>query len=340
MATYSIYYMAENEMSISLPQGLDGITQGVGTHLVGHTITFDATASLSRVDIRDNDVRFQDNDNSQRLDGAQTIDGVAYGDNTRIEAEYRIIVSDGTKTYTLIGMNVENSQPGYAKIEGLGCIGGPGGFPPKGVPLTVISAHEGPNYLASSYATPICFDRGTWIETDQGARRVEDLRAGDLVVTADHGLQPLRWVYGRRAFGMGQFAPVLIRAGALGNPVDLRVSQLHKIAMRGAMVEYLLGEDEVFVEARALINGKDIRLVEGEQVQYFHLLFDRHEVIYSNGIPSESFYPGDVALAALDEAGRRALFARFPDLRAGPAAYSEMARRVVRGYEARVLLAA
>ncbi|HLQ19262.1 MAG TPA: Hint domain-containing protein, partial [Tabrizicola sp.] len=43
----------------------------------------------------------------------------------------------------------------------------------------------------------VCFTAGTQIITDRGAVAVEALAAGDLVLTRDNGMQPLRWV-GRR----------------------------------------------------------------------------------------------------------------------------------------------
>ena len=35
-----------------------------------------------------------------------------------------------------------------------------------------------------------CFTRGTLIKTDQGERPIEDLAAGDMVLTMDHGISP------------------------------------------------------------------------------------------------------------------------------------------------------
>ena len=40
----------------------------------------------------------------------------------------------------------------------------------------------------------VCFASGMLIETPDGSRAVETLQSGDLVVTFDHGPQPIRWV--------------------------------------------------------------------------------------------------------------------------------------------------
>lgn len=51
------------------------------------------------------------------------------------------------------------------------------------------------------------------------------------------------------------------------------------------------------------------------EVEYIHLLFDRHEVVISNGAASESLYPGTEAMKALGPATVAELYALFPELR-------------------------
>jgi hypothetical protein len=75
------------------------------------------------------------------------------------------------------------------------------------------------------------------------------------------------------------------------------------------------GEDEVLIPAKAMVNGRTIRhVLPAEGVTYIHLLFDRHEIIVSDGALSESFHPGETGLLALDEAQRREVELLFPDL--------------------------
>lgn len=147
MARYSIFILGESQLSVSVPQGLDGLNQGTGVHLIGETITIDSR-SATEVFIRDNgsDNRFADNDGNQRLDGDQTIDGVLFNDGTRVEAEYGIMLTDGTNTWQAVAFNVNNSNPSYATVEGIAFIGGPGEFPPAGVQLTVVDTQEGPSF--------------------------------------------------------------------------------------------------------------------------------------------------------------------------------------------------
>lgn len=160
---------------------------------------------------------------------------------------------------------------------------------------------------------PPCFASGTHVMTSRGPCAVETLRPGDLIRTADHGLQPLLHLVSRVFPACGKFAPVLIRAGALGNARDLRVSQEHRMLIAGWRAELYTGQSEVLVAAKHLVNGRDIVLCEGGQVEYVHLLFDRHQIVFAEGIPTESYLPSHAVRAA--EAGvNREILALFPEL--------------------------
>ena len=183
-----------------------------------------------------------------------------------------------------------------------------------------------------------CFTLGTWIETEEGPRRIEGLRVGDRIVTRDHGCQPLRWIGFRRVAAARAQAPVVIGRGALGNDRDLRVSPQHRMLLTGWRAELFFGKAEVLCAAKALINGETIYREAGGEVTYVHLLFDQHELIRANGAWSESFHPGDWMLGAMDAATRAEIVGLFPELqgRAGPPMIS--ARRSLRAFEARLVV--
>ncbi|WP_425043485.1 Hint domain-containing protein [Primorskyibacter sp. S87] len=329
MADYSIFVLGESQMTISGDAILDGVTQGDGSHLIGETITLNSGA-WGEVQITDDDTDFRDNDSSQRLNGAQSIDGQNFADGTVVEAEFGLILSDGVNNWQVVGFNVRNSSPSYATIEGLAFIGGPGGFPPVGVPLTVLSAQEGPDFEQASYATPICYAAGTLVETDTGLRPIENLRAGDRVMTLDDGLVDIRWTGGRDVIAAGRFAPVEIRPGVLGANRTLRVSQQHRILLTSPIAELLFGTAEVFVPAIHLAETSLARVIPGGALSYHHIALESHAIILANGCAAETLHPPDYGTAA------GALF--FPDLatlnlRPGP-----LARRSLRRHEARVLL--
>lgn len=291
LAEYSIFALGESHMTISGGAQLDGVTQGDGSHLVGQTITLDSDA-WAPIALTDDDSDFRDNDMSQRLDGAQSFDGVGYANGTIVEAEYGLTLSDGVNSWEVVGFNLHNSSTSYATVEGLAFIGGPGGFPPVGVPLTVVSARDFPDFQVADYATPICYDAATLIDTEAGRRPIRTLRVGDRVRTLDNGLQPVRWVGARRGNGLGPGAPIEIATGMLGAIAPLRVSRQHRLLLRTAQAELMFGTAEVFAAAGHLQDGVTIRSLQGLGTTWMHLLLDRHEVIFANGVASESLYLG------------------------------------------------
>ncbi len=183
-----------------------------------------------------------------------------------------------------------------------------------------------------------CFTRATPIETPDGARMVEDLQPGDLVSTVDHGAQELRWIGRRKVQAQGALAPVRIQAGALGNRHALTVSPQHRVLLSGWRAELFCAAPEVLVPAIALVNGDTITRLSGGEVEYFHLLFDRHELVISAGMISESFHPAALGWDRLERAARAEILALFPELGAdGLAAYGDTARPVIRARGARLL---
>lgn len=133
----------------------------------------------------------------------------------------------------------------------------------------------------------VCFCSGTRIATPTGPRRVEDLRAGDLVVTLSGATRPVRWIGHRRLNPRFQrdpeaVYPIVIRAGAIadGIPVrDLRVSPEHAIYFSGFLVP-----------ARFLVNGATI-LQESSctSVTYYHVELDSHDILLAEGTAAESY---------------------------------------------------
>lgn len=182
-----------------------------------------------------------------------------------------------------------------------------------------------------------CFVAGTMIDTPDGPRPVEELGVGDLVLTLDHGPQVISWTGRRVVKGQDNFAPIRFAPNALGNKVELLVSPQHRILIGGWRAELLFGEDEVLVAAKHLVNGDLIHVSPMREVSYHHILFDEHEVVFSNGIPSESFHPGGTILDG-DAALRAELCALFPELsEMGSEWDRQCARHVIKAMEARVL---
>lgn len=195
---------------------------------------------------------------------------------------------------------------------------------------------------------PICFVRGVLIATTKGPKRVETLKIGDLVLTKDNGSKPVRWI-GHRKIGAEllaskpELAPIRIKVGALGPNMpekDLVVSQQHRILVRSKIAQKMFDGNEVLVAAKLLLDIDGIEICDDMiEVDYFHLLFDQHEIIFANGAETESLYTGRQALKSVSIAARVELFAIFPDLE-NPAHDDPVpARLLAFGHKARQLAA-
>jgi len=193
----------------------------------------------------------------------------------------------------------------------------------------------------------ICFARDTMLEVQGGHKAVQDLVPGDLVRTKDNGFQPLRWIASRRltARDLQQnpaIRPIRIRAGALGvnRPErDLIVSPQHRMLLDDWRCQALFGADEMLAPALALINDSSITVDHGaDGVDYYHFMFDRHEIVYANNVESESFHPGDFGLTTLDTPALDELFRVFPHLEQDTAAFGAPARPVLRNFEVRAMM--
>lgn len=157
----------------------------------------------------------------------------------------------------------------------------------------------------------VCFTSGTAIRTPLGEVAIDDLRVGALVCTMDNGPQRIVWI-GQRQVGLSELLqnvrlrPVLIRRGVLGATRDLLVSRQHGI---------LVGRGHLARAAHLAKSTPGIRIASGKrQVTYIHLMFEAHQIVFAEGSPSESFYPGPMALGMLNGASRANLTALFPAL--------------------------
>lgn len=191
----------------------------------------------------------------------------------------------------------------------------------------------------------ICIARGTLVDTPAGPVPVEKLQKGDMVATLDGAAEKLRWI-GSRVISTAELTadpslnPVRIDAGALGPNLpkrDLLVSPQHRVFLRDWRAQLLFGDDQVLVPAKSLVNDSTIRQDHGAgEVEYFHLLFDAHEIIFTEGLATESFHPGAYTIAELAPQVRKELFRLFPHLRCD-GSYGSVARPALRPWEAKML---
>ncbi|MFP4404643.1 Hint domain-containing protein [Rhodosalinus sp.] len=193
----------------------------------------------------------------------------------------------------------------------------------------------------------ICFTPGTVIATPRGERLVEDLKAGDRIITRDNGIQEIAWtgtkaLTGHQLARMPHLRPILIQAGSLGNGLpeqDLLVSPNHRVLVANDKTALYFDESEVLVAAKHLTGLEGVDEVTSLGVTYVHFMFERHEVVLSNGAWTESFQPGDHSLQGIGNAQRAEIFELFPELeREGTVAGGfGAARRVLKKHEASLL---
>ena len=192
----------------------------------------------------------------------------------------------------------------------------------------------------------ICFTPGTRILTDIGPRNVETLHQGDRVLTKDDGAQEILWIgsrkmSGARLYAMPHLRPIRIRAGALGIDIpdgDLIVSPQHRLLVRGRAAQALFSAPEVLMAAADMINDRSITVDHAlREVTYIHLLLERHQIVWANGVETESFHPANTSMETLDAGQRQALLALRPELAADPHRYGDYARRNLSPSEAAIL---
>ena len=81
----------------------------------------------------------------------------------------------------------------------------------------------------------------------------------------------------------------------------LLVSPDRQIVLRGSRAQTLYNAEEVLVTARDLINDHSIIRDHGQrEVTYIHMMLPKHEVVFANGVATESFHPASAELTMMD----------------------------------------
>ncbi|WP_323779029.1 Hint domain-containing protein [Leisingera sp.] len=170
------------------------------------------------------------------------------------------------------------------------------------MPYTLVKAGRKSARRKLAQSACVSFTRGTRITLATGAQRlIEDMRAGDRVLTRDDGIQEVRWVGQSTLRAVGDLAPILIRKGALNNANDLIVSPAHRLMVYQRSDEIGAGAPEILVRARDLVNGHSVVVLDGGFADYFQILFDHHHIIYAEGIAAESTFLDPVTRPVLPE---------------------------------------
>ncbi|MGI9391069.1 MAG: Hint domain-containing protein, partial [Boseongicola sp.] len=180
---------------------------------------------------------------------------------------------------------------------------------------------------------PPCFTKGTLIKTSRGEIPVEDIKVGDLIETLDRVAQEVRWVGRRIVEGSGAFAPVKIKAGTFGNRREILVSQQHRILLSGWRCEIQFGHSEMLAAAKYLVDDGAVTIQNIKEIEYFHFLFDGHEIVWAEGMLCESFNPSG-CYARENRNVAAELHSLFPELSSETRISGKTARPILRAFEA------
>ena len=251
------------------------------------------------------------------------------------------IVTDGHQSFTVTIIPVPDTGARLLMLVG--------DLPPSDQDLWVVRTsidrtHSGAGARVAGGV--ICFTPETRLLTPDGARHIRDLRPGDLIQTRDNGAQPVLWtghrrMSGARLYAMPHLRPIRFRAGALGigRPEDdLLVSPQHRMLIKGAAAQALFNTPEVLVAAENLLNDGSIVVDHMlREVTYVHILLESHNIVWANGLETESFHPSNTALDTVEESQRAGLLNILPGIEANPHAYGDYARRNISASEAAIL---
>ncbi len=241
----------------------------------------------------------------------QTADGRVFvysQDNESTGAQDDILMASldhgALTSFKLSGFTQQRDGGGYGgTVNNTGWAGGIAGFGDTAVP---------------------CLVRGSRIlVSPTESKAVEELKVGDEVLTFHNGIQKIRWIGSAKRCNLSsaqnsKLRPIRITAGALGAGLpesDLLVSPQHRMLVSSQVAKRITGAHDVLIAAVHLTELPGIFVEERiEEVEYFHVLFDAHEVIIANGAPTESLFAGPMALKALSPEARAEIAAVFPDL--------------------------
>ena len=255
----------------------NGVLDGSGLLTIGVGSTLEATGTVGAGQT----IAFASGSGALRIAPASfaaTIDGLQPGGTIVLTG-----ISDATSATVLPGNTLEVSRSGGPAID----LKLDPGQDFSGDQFHV-GTSGGNAVLTESLP---CYLAGTRIRTGHGEVPIEQLQVGDRVATRDGSAKPIRWI-GRRSYtgaipaGLRDVVPVSIAPGALADGVPMReliVSPLHAL--------YL---DDVLVPAERLVNGRTIRRrPDIDPIRYFHIELERHDVIFAEGAPAESFVDCD-----------------------------------------------
>jgi hypothetical protein len=290
--------------------------------VIGDQMTWLAVGENALVTVTDDtDSTFDEAQVNQTLQSAVTFDGITYAAGQVVTPTYTIVFSgsDGN-SYTLTSFNFSpNTADDIADA-----VFWEGSTPPPGTVLTVTSEINPTGVNARDYNDVVtCFCTGTLIETKSGPKAVENLKIGDRVRCQNGSYTEIRmiphsYISSSELRKNPKLLPVKITAGALGCGLPVRdtwVSRQHRFYVSSQICQRMFGTNEVLIAAIKLTELPGIYVDEDvKDVTYWHLVLSKHEIVFANSAPSESFLLEADALKAISQDARDEISTIFPDL--------------------------
>ena len=326
---------------------LDVLTVGASWRWSGQAVRVDGQGDMLLLEGAEGiaDIRRRAAKMVRRLIGVAVTGDALVSDEGTHDAEeppdQGFIVTDGHQSWSVTILPVPDTSGRLLMFVG--------DLPPTGQDLWVVRTaidrtHSGAGAKAAGGV--ICFTPDTRIATPTGVRLIQDIRPGDRILTKDNGAQDILWtgsrrMSGARLYAMPHLRPVRFKAGALGldrPDMDLVVSPQHRMVLNGPAARALFNTEEVLVKAEDLLNDVTICVDHAlREVTYIHILLDRHNIVWANGMETESFHPSNTAMDTIEPAQREALMAILPEVTVNPASYGDYARRNLSSSEVAIL---
>ena len=322
---------------------LDVLAVGATWRWTGTPVRVDGPQGLLRLNAAEGaaEIRMRAARMVQRLIGAAVGTAPAVEDSDEpLVQDQSFVVTDGHHSFTVTLIPVPDTGARLLMFVG--------DLPPADQDLWVVrtAIDRTPAAGAQASGGVICFAPDTRLATPDGPRAIQSLRQGDLILTRDNGAQAVMWtghrrMSGARLYTMPHLRPIRFRAGALGidrPDQELIVSPQHRMLIKGAAAQALFNTAEVLVKAEDLLNDATITVDHTmREVTYVHVMLEAHNIVWANGIETESFHPSNTALDLIDPTQREGLLALRPDIARDPHSYGDYARRNLSGSEAAIL---
>ncbi len=198
----------------------------------------------------------------------------------------------GPNSITLQLLTVNGNSPATASIQtGSGLVGSllANTVSTAINTLVTVGGAIGPILQTNNLSVALisCYLTGSLIRTLKGDVPVEQLQIGDVAITASGEKRPIQWI-GQTTAHMSKFdinRPVCVKSGAFGAGLpyaDLYLSPRHSVCVT-------VSHEEILIPVENLINGITVKQASFDEVTYWHVELESHDVLIANGLPSESY---------------------------------------------------